>query len=408
MNRQLPQHRGQKGQRALAGVKVVELGSLIAGPFASRILAEFGAEVVKVESPDGGDPLRQWRKLYRGTSLWWFVQARGKKSVTVNLKHPDGLEVVRRLVAQADIVVENFRPGVLEKLGLGWETLSAINPGLVMVRLSGFGQTGPESTQAGFGTVGESMGGLRYVTGFADRPPVRTGISIGDSIAALWGAIGALMALRHREVNGGNGQVVDVALYEAVFAMMESLLPEFDMYGFVRERSGNIMPGITPSNTHSTRDGRHLIIGANGDAIFRRLMRAIGRPELADDPALADNAGRDARRDEIYAVIDAWASTQELDSALATLAAAQVPASRIFSVADMVADPQYLAREMIASTRLADGRTMRVPGAVPKLSATPGEIGEPGPALGQHTDEVLTALGYDGAAIDALRAAGAI
>lgn len=231
--------------KPLAGVKVLELGTLIAGPFCTRILAEFGAEVIKVESPDGGDPLRQWRKLHAGTSLWWSVQARNKKSITANLKHPDGLAVVRRLAEQADIVVENFRPGVLDKLGLGWSSLSAANPGLVMVRLSGFGQTGPYRERPGFGAIGESMGGLRYITGFPDRPPVRTGISIGDSIAALWAAIGALMALRHREVNGGAGQVVDVALYEAVFAMMESMVPEFDVAGFVRERTGNVMPGLS-------------------------------------------------------------------------------------------------------------------------------------------------------------------
>ena len=287
--------------KPLAGIKVVEFGTLIAGPFAARILAEFGAEVIKIESPDGGDPLRKWRKLYQGTSLWWYLQSRNKKSVTVNLKHPDGLEAVRKLVASADIVVENFRPGVLEKLGLGWDALSALNPGLVMLRLSGFGQTGPMATQPGFGAIGESMGGLRYVTGFPDRPPVKTGISIGDSIAALWGAFGTLMALRHKEVNGGQGQVVDVALYEAVFAMMESLVPEFDVFGFMRERTGNIMPGITPSNTHTTRDGKHITIGANGDAIFRRLALAMGRADLADNPTLADNAGRDARRDELYA-----------------------------------------------------------------------------------------------------------
>ena len=270
--------------KPLAGVKVLELGTLIAGPFCTRILAEFGAEVIKVESPDGGDPLRQWRKLHEGTSLWWSVQARNKRSFTANLKDPDGLAAVRKLAAEADIVVENFRPGVLEKLGLGWDVLSAANPGLVMVRLSGFGQTGPYKDRPGFGAIGESMGGLRYITGFPDRPPVRTGISIGDSIAALWAAIGALMALRHREVNGGAGQVVDVALYEAVFAMMESMVPEFDVAGFVRERTGNVMPGITPSNTHTTRDGRHVIIGGNGDAIFKRLMSAIGRPDLGAAP----------------------------------------------------------------------------------------------------------------------------
>ena len=394
--------------KPLAGIKVVELGTLIAGPFAARILAEFGAEVIKIESPDGGDPLRKWRKLYEGTSLWWYLQARNKKSVTVNLKHPDGVEVVRRLVAEADIVVENFRPGVLDKLGLGWEALSKINSGLVMVRLSGFGQSGPMAQQPGFGAIGESMGGLRYVTGFPDRPPVKTGISIGDSIAALWGALGALMALRHKEVNGGAGQVVDVALYEAVFAMMESLVPEFDVFGFVRERTGNIMPGITPSNTHTTRDGRHITIGANGDAIFRRLMRAMGREDLAEDPTLADNAGRDARRDELYALIDAWVAQHDEAAVLATLAAAEVPASRIYSVADMFADPQFLAREMLHTVKLPDGRDCRMPGVVPRLSATPGGSEWIGPALGEHTDAVLAGLGYDEARIAALRAAGAI
>ncbi|MDI3490993.1 MAG: hypothetical protein PWP11_2270 [Thauera sp.] len=394
--------------KPLAGLKVIELGTLIAGPFAARILAEFGAEVIKIESPDGGDPLRKWRKLYEGTSLWWYLQSRNKQSVTVNLKHPDGLEVVRRLVAEADIVVENFRPGVLEKLGLGWEALSAINPGLVMLRLSGFGQTGPMAQQPGFGAIGESMGGLRYVTGFPDRPPVKTGISIGDSIAALWGALGALMALRHKEVNGGQGQVVDVALYEAVFAMMESLVPEFDVFGFVRERTGNIMPGITPSNTHTTKDGKHVAIGANGDAIFRRLMLAMDRPDLADDPTLADNAGRDARRDELYALIDAWVAAHDEAAVLAALTAAEVPASRIYSVADMFADPQFLAREMLQTVKLPDGRDCRMPGVVPKLSATPGGTEWIGPALGEHTDRVLATLGYDGERIAALRAAGAI
>ena len=394
--------------KPLAGLKVVEFGTLIAGPFAARILAEFGAEVIKIESPDGGDPLRKWRKLYEGTSLWWYLQSRNKKSVTVNLKHPAGLEVVRKLVAGADIVVENFRPGVLEKLGLGWEALSAINPGLVMLRLSGFGQTGPMATQPGFGAIGESMGGLRYVTGFPDRPPVKAGISIGDSIAALWGALGALMALRHKEVNGGRGQVVDVALYEAVFAMMESLVPEFDVFGFVRERTGNIMPGITPSNTHTTKDGKHVAIGANGDAIFRRLMLAMGRADLADDPTLADNAGRDGRRDELYALIDDWVAAHDEADVLRALTAAGVPASRIYSVADMFADPQFLAREMLQTVKLPDGRDCRMPGVVPRLSQTPGGTEWIGPALGEHTDSVLTALGYDADAITALRTSGAI
>lgn len=393
--------------KPLAGLKVVELGTLIAGPFASRICAEFGAEVIKVESPDGGDPLRKWRKLYEGTSLWWFVQARNKRSITLNLKHEEGREVLKKLLAEADILIENFRPGVLEKLGLGWDVLHALNPKLLMVRLSGFGQSGPMKDQPGFGAVGESMGGLRYITGFEDRPPVRTGISIGDSIAALWGVIGALMALRHREVNGGQGQVVDVALYEAVFAMMESMVPEFDVFGFIRERTGNIMPGITPSSIHTCADGKHIQIGANGDAIFQRFMRAIDRSDLADDPTLADNAGRDARRDELYGVIDRWAASLPLSEVEAILVRAEVPASRIYSAEDMFADPQFLAREMFLSAQLPDGKPFRMPGIVPKLSDTPGGVEWTGPQLGEHNAEVLGELGYSAEDIATLKASGA-
>ncbi|MDO4236659.1 MULTISPECIES: CaiB/BaiF CoA-transferase family protein [Pseudomonas] len=394
--------------KPLAGLKVIELGTLIAGPFASRICAEFGAEVIKVESPDGGDPLRKWRKLYEGTSLWWFVQARNKQSLTLNLKHPDGLAILKQLLADADILIENFRPGVLEKLGLSWETLHALNPRLVMVRLSGFGQTGPMKDQPGFGAVGESMGGLRYITGFEDRPPVRTGISIGDSIAALWAVIGALMALRHREVNGGLGQVVDVALYEAIFAMMESMIPEFDVFGFIRERTGNIMPGITPSSIHTSADGKHVQIGANGDAIFKRFMAAIGRDDLANDPALASNDGRDSRRDELYGVIDRWVNTLPLEQVMAQLNQAQVPASRIYSAEDMLGDPQFLAREMFLSAQLPGGKDFKMPGIVPKLSDTPGSCEWVGPQLGEHNGVLLNALGYDAAAIARLRADGAI
>jgi formyl-CoA transferase len=394
--------------KPLAGLKVIELGTLIAGPFASRICAEFGAEVIKVESPDGGDPLRKWRKLYEGTSLWWFVQARNKQSLTLNLKHPEGLAILKQLLADADILIENFRPGVLEKLGLGWETLHALNPRLVMVRLSGFGQTGPMKDQPGFGAVGESMGGLRYITGFEDRPPVRTGISIGDSIAALWAVIGALMALRHREVNGGLGQVVDVALYEAIFAMMESMIPEFDVFGFIRERTGNIMPGITPSSIHTSADGKHVQIGANGDAIFKRFMAAIGRDDLANDPALASNDGRDSRRDELYGVIDRWVNALPLEQVMAQLNQAQVPASRIYSAEDMLGDPQFLAREMFLSAQLPGGKDFKMPGIVPKLSDTPGSCEWVGPQLGEHNGVLLNALGYDAAAIARLRADGAI
>ena len=398
--------------RPLSGLKVVELGTLIAGPFASRILAEFGAEVIKIESPDGGDPLRKWRLLYEGTSLWWFVQARNKKSVTLNLKHPDGLDVLRRLLADADILVENFRPGVLDKLGLPEAVLRELNPSLVIVRLSGFGQTGPMAEQPGFGAIGESMGGLRYITGFPDRPPVKVGISIGDSIAALWGVIGALMALRHRDATGGRGagqgQTVDVALYEAVFAMMESMLPEFDVFGFIRGRTGNIMPGITPSNTHTARDGRHIIIGGNGDAIFKRLMGAIGRADLAADPSLADNAGRDARRDEIYALIDAWVAGRDGDEVLRVLGEADVPVSRVYSIEDIVADPQYLARAMFETLELPDGRPFKAPAVMPRLSETPGGTDWIGPELGAHTDEVLTRLGIDPARIARMREQGAL
>ncbi|MAB24865.1 MAG: formyl-CoA transferase [Pseudomonadales bacterium] len=389
--------------KPLAGLKVIELGTLIAGPFAARICAEFGAEVIKVESPDGGDPLRKWRKVYEGTSLWWFVQARNKQSITLNLKSEDGIRILKQLLADADILIENFRPGTLEKLGLSWDILHELNPALVMVRLSGFGQTGPYKDQPGFGAVGESVGGLRYITGFEDRPPVRTGISIGDSIAALWAVIGALMALRHREVNQGKGQVVDVALYEAVFAMMESMVPEFDVMGFVRERSGNIMPGITPSSIHTCNDGKAVQIGANGDAIFQRFMRAIGRDDLAEGVSLADNAGRDERRDELYALIDSWAARRTQEEVLAVLNRAEVPASKIYSAADMFKDPQYLAREMFLNATLPDGKAFKMPGIVPKLTETPGSVQWTGPALGEHTHQILSQLGYSSKDLERLR-----
>jgi formyl-CoA transferase len=378
----------------LQGIKVVELGTLIAGPFCARLLAEFGAEVIKIEPPGSGDPLRKWRKLHQGTSLWWYAQARNKKSVTLDLKHPEAQEIVRKLVARADIVVENFRPGAMEKWGLGWDQLSSLNPGLIMVRLSGFGQTGPYRDRPGFGAIGESMGGMRYVTGYPDRPPVRVGVSIGDSIAALHGVIGALMALHHRNVNGGRGQYVDVALYEAVFNMMESVLPEYDMFGFVRERSGASLPGIVPSNTYVTRDDQYVVIGANADPIFKRMMHAIGRPDLASDPALAHNDGRVARTDEIESVIGDWVAARDLEHVLQVLEKADVPSSKIFDIADIARDPQYAVREMIQQFTLGDGKTLKLPGIVPKLSETPGGTKWIGPALGEHTAEVLSALGY--------------
>lgn len=392
----------------LAGVRVLELGNMIAAPFCTRILAEFGAEVIKVEDPKGGDQLRQWRKMYKGTSLWWLAQARNKKSLAIDMRRAQGQEIVRALAARADVVVENFRPGTLERWGIGWETLHALNSGLVMVRLSGYGQTGPYKDRPGFGVVGEAMGGMRFITGYPDQPPVRMGISIGDSIAALYGAIGALVALHHRKVNGGQGQMVDLALYEAVFGVMESLVPEFDVLGFVRERAGNALPGIVPSNTYPTLDGKYVIIGANGDKIFKRLMQAIGRSDLADDPALATNDGRVVRTAELDEVIGGWCRSHDLDHVLAVLEQAAVPSSKVYDVRDIMSDPHYAARGMIEQHTLADGQSVKLPSVVPKLSETPGRTRWLGPKLGAHTDEVLEAIGYDAQRRSALRADGVI
>ncbi len=397
--------------KPLEGLKVIELGQLIAGPFAGKCFAEFGAEVIKVEPPEG-DPLRKWRKVHQGTSLWWYVQNRNKKSVTVDLRLPEGQEVVRRILRDADVVIENFRPGTLEKWGLGYERLAAENPGLVMLRLSGFGQTGPYRDQAGFGAIGESMGGLRYVTGFPDRPPVRPNLSIGDALASLHGVIGVLMALHHRNANGGRssgkGQVVDVALYEAVFNMMEGALPEYDLFKEVRERTGSNLTGIVPSNTYLTRDGQHVVIGANADSIFKRLMKVIGRMDLADDPALADNAGRAKRGDELDRVIGEWTAKYDAGEVVKILNEAQVPNGKIYSMADIARDAQYLARDMIREVRLKDGAPLKVPGIVPKLSETPGDIEWVGPELGEHTATVLAAHGYSEARIAALKERKAI
>jgi formyl-CoA transferase len=378
----------------LRGIKVIELGTLIAGPFCARMLAEFGADVIKIESPDGGDQLRQWRKMYKDTSLWWYVQARNKKSVTVNLRAPEGQEIVRELVCDADIVVENFRPGALEKWNIGWEQLSRINPKLIMVRLSGYGQDGPYRDRPGFGVVAEAMGGMRYVTGYPDKPPVRMGISIGDSIAALHGVIGAMMALHHRSANGGKGQVVDVALYESVFNMMESFIPEYDVLGFKRERAGNALPGITPSNTYATRDGKFVIIGANNDSIFKRLMSAIGRSDLANDVTLATNSGRTPRVAELDQVIEDWTRRHDLDAVLKVLEIADVPSGRVYDPEDIVNDMHYKARNMIEQWKLPDGKPMRIPAVTPKLTESPGGTRWLGPKLGEHTAEVLSALGY--------------
>ncbi|WP_375460949.1 CaiB/BaiF CoA transferase family protein [uncultured Enterovirga sp.] len=391
----------------LAGLKVVELGQLIAGPFAARILAEFGAEVVKVEAPGAGDPLRTWRKLHDGTSLWWRVQARNKRSLTADLKTPEGQEIVRRLAAEADILIENFRPGTLEGWGLGFDALHAINPRLVMVRLSGYGQTGPYRERPGFGVIGEAMGGIRYTTGSPDRPPARTGISIGDTLAAHYGVIGALMSVIHVIRNGGPGQVVDVALHESVFNCMESLVPEYGVFGEIRERSGGALPGIVPTDAYPCSDGFVLIAG-NGDSIFRRLMRAIGRPDMSDDPRFARNDGRAAHVELIDGAIAAWTQDRTITEAIDFMNEAGVPVGRIYSAADILADPHYRARDMILDTVLPDGTPMPVPGIAPKLSATPGEMRTIGPELGAHTDEVLAGLGYGAEDVADLRRKGIV
>ena len=392
----------------LQGIRVVEIGTLIAAPFAARLLAEFGAEVIKIEAPETGDPLRKWRKLHEGTSLWWYLQSRNKKSICVNLKSEEGADVVKRLAADADVVIENLRPGALEKLGLGWDVLHAINPKLTMVRISGYGQTGPYRDRPGFGAIGEAMGGIRYTTGDVDGAPARVGVSLGDSLASLHGVIGALMSVLRVKTGQGDGQIVDVSLVESVFNLMESLVPEYDLLGHVRERSGGALPGIAPSNTYRTEDGGFVVIAGNSDPIFKRLMQVIGRPDLADDPALARNDGRVAQNVMLDAAITAWTSHHSIDDVLAALESAEVPSGRIYSVADIVADPHYQAREMLLKADLPGGASVKMPGIVPKLSETPGEVRWQGPALGEHTSSVLADLGYEQSEIERLRREGAV
>lgn len=397
----------QTRQLPLSGVKVLELGQLIAGPFATKLLGEFGADVIKVEPPGTGDPLRKWRILEDDTSLWWHVQSRNKQSVTIDLRQPDGQDLVRALAREADVVVENFSPGRLERWGLDYPALSAINPRLILVRVSGYGQTGPYRDRPGFGVIGEAMGGLRYLSGQPGEPSVRVGISIGDSISALYAVIGTLLALQERE-RSGLGQEIDVALYESVFAMMESLLPEYDIAGHVRQPSGSALAGITPSNAYKTRDGDFVLIGGNGDSIFKRLMTVIERDDLGQDPELAHNDGRTLRADEIDAAINAWTSTRSRDDILGQLDAARVPAGYPYTAADIANDPHYLAREMIATTLRGNGKPLKVPAVLPRLSATPGRLGNGGPALGADTDAVLDAHGIDADTRARLRQAGII
>jgi formyl-CoA transferase len=395
------------GPAALAGIKVLELGQLIAGPFAAKTLADFGAEVVKVEPPGAGDPLRKWRLLKEGTSVWWQVQSRNKRSLALDLRTPEGQDIVRRLALEADVLIENFRPGAMEGWGLTPDDLLAANPRLIVLRISGYGQTGPYRNRPGFGVVAEAMGGLRHLTAEPGRVPVRVGVSIGDTLAALHGVIGILLALQHRHASG-QGQVIDVALYEAVFNCMESLLPEYSAFGAVRGPAGSALPGIAPSNAYACKDGGYALIAGNGDSIFRRLMALIGRDDLAQDPALADNAGRVARVAELDDAIGAWTAERSVDDVLAALEGASVPAGRIYSVADIAADPHYRARGMLEELRLADGSTLTVPGICPKLSASPGRHGRQAPTLGQDSDTVLRGLGLTAAQIDALRERGIV
>ncbi len=391
----------------LAGLKVLELGQLIAGPFAAKTLADFGADVVKIEAPGHGDPLRKWRLLKDGTSVWWQVQSRNKKSVALDLRQSDAQEIVRKLAADADVLIENFRPGTMETWGLGPDELLVLNPRLIMLRISGYGQTGPYRDRPGFGVVAEAMGGLRHLTGEQGHVPVRVGVSMGDTLAALHGVIGILMALQHRH-QSGQGQVIDVALYEAVFNCMESLLPEYSAFGSVRGPAGSALPGIAPTNAYLCKDGGYALIAGNGDSIFKRLMLCIARPDLANDAALSSNEGRVLRVQELDDAIGAWASTRTVDEVLAALARAEVPSGKIYTVADIAADAHFAARGMLEKVQMNDGSEIAVPGFVPKLSLTPGGQRRNAPSLGQDTDAVLREVGLTQEQISALRLRGVV
>ena len=397
----IPSSPNLPGTAALSGLKVLELGQLIAGPFAAKTLADFGADVIKIETLGAGDPLRKWRLLKDGTSVWWQVQSRNKRSVALDLRQPEAQDIVRSLAAECDVVIENFRPGAMEGWGLGPDDLHKLNPGLIMLRISGYGQTGPYRDRPGFGVVAEAMGGLRHLTAEPDRVPVRVGVSIGDTLAALHGVIGILMALQHR-AKTGEGQVVDVALYEAVFNCMESLLPEYSEFGAVRGPAGSALPGIAPSNAYLCKDGAYALIAGNGDSIFKRLMTVIDRADLGADPTLADNTGRVRRVAELDAAIGLWTAAHSVDEVLAALDAASVPAGKIYTVADIAADPHYQARGMIQQVQMDDGSTLAVPGIVPKLSRTPGSHRRNAPNVGQDTLAVLREVGLTPAQIQAL------
>ena len=392
---------------ALCNLRVIELGQLIAGPFAAKTLADFGADVIKIEPPTTGDPLRKWRLLKDGTSVWWQIQSRNKRSIALDLKQAEAQDIVRQLVKDADVLIENFRPGAMEGWGLGPDELLAINPKLIMLRISGYGQTGPYRDKPGFGVVAEAMSGLRHLTAEPGRVPVRVGVSIGDTLASLHGVIGILLALHERHTSG-KGQVIDVALYEAVFNCMESLLPEFSAFGAVREAAGSALPGIAPSNAYKCQDGGYVLIAGNGDSIFKRLMHTMGRDDLGLDVCLTDNAGRVNRVEEIDAAIGGWTATLSVAQVLELLDAASVPAGRIYTVADIATDPHYQAREMILQTVMADGSTLALPGIVPKLSRTPGSHRRNAPEIGQDTDAVLQDIGLNPAQIQALKDKGIV
>lgn len=371
----------------LSGIRVLEVGQLLAGPFAGCVLGYFGAEVIKIEPP-GGDPLRNWRVLRDGTSLWWHSLARNKKSVTIDLQHEEGRALVRELARHSDVLIENFKPGTMEKWGLGPNELKALKPELIYTRVSGYGQTGPYASRPGFASVCEAIGGLRHINGFPDRAPVRPNLSLGDTLAGLHAVIGVLLALVARGKQRVDGQVVDVAIYESVFNVLEAIVPEYDGAGVVRGPSGSTLTGIVPSNTYLCRDDKYVVIGANGDSLFKRLMRAIGQPEMADDPRFANNAGRVEHEQEIDAAISAWTRAHSSDEVLRTLNEVSVPGGPIYSVADMFADPHFNARGLFEEVKVDDG-SLRVPAILPKLAATPGQTRSAGPKLGEHTDEVL-------------------
>jgi formyl-CoA transferase len=395
-------------QQILSGIRVLELGQLIAGPFAAKTLADFGAEIIKVESPQDGDPLRKWRMLHEGTSVWWQAQSRNKQSICIDLRQPEGQDIVRRLAQDADVLIENFRPGTMEKWGMGWDALHALNPKLIMLRVSGYGQDGPRRDEPGFAAIAEATAGLRYLTGHPGQVPARAGLSLGDTIAGLHGALGVLLALYERDARGGQGQMIDVALYEAVFNLTESLLPEYHVFGAIRQPAGGALPGIAPSNAYPCKDGQYVLIAANGDSLFKRLMDLMGRDDLGNDPELARNDGRAKRANMIDEAIGQWTSQRTLEEILTALQSISVPAGRIYSAKDIAEDPHYRARGVIETIESAEGLKVEMPGIIPKLSQNPGQIRHRAPTLGEHTESILVQHGFTAEQIQTLKDAGVL